>query len=108
MVDFDGGIDAKEVSNLREEITAILAVATEKDKVLVRLDSGGGVVHGYGLGASQLQRVKDKGIPLTIAVDKIAASGGYMMAVVADKIIAAPFAVLGLLALWRKSLTLML
>lgn len=95
VVDFDGGIDAKEVSNLREEITAILAVATEKDKVLVRLDSGGGVVHGYGLGASQLQRVKDKGIPLTIAVDKIAASGGYMMAVVADKIIAAPFAVLG-------------
>lgn len=95
VIDFEAGIDAKEVDNLREEITAILAVASEKDEVLVRLDSGGGVVHGYGLGASQLQRIRDKGIPLTVAVDKIAASGGYMMAVVADKIIAAPFAILG-------------
>lgn len=95
VIDFTGGIDAKEVDNLREEVTAILAVATEKDEVLIRLDSGGGVVHGYGLGASQLQRIKDKGISLTVSVDKIAASGGYMMAVVADKIIAAPFAILG-------------
>lgn len=95
VVDFEGGIDAKEVSNLREEVTAILAVATPKDEVLVRLDSGGGVVHGYGLGASQLLRIKQKGISLTIAVDKIAASGGYLMACVADKIIAAPFSIIG-------------
>ncbi|MCP4842727.1 MAG: protease SohB, partial [Halieaceae bacterium] len=32
---------------------------------------------------------------LTIAVDKVAASGGYMMACVADRIVAAPFAVVG-------------
>lgn len=95
VLDFNGSIDAKEVSALREEITAILLVATEKDEVLVKLESGGGMAHCYGLAASQLERLKAAKIPLTIAVDKVAASGGYMMACVADKIIAAPFAILG-------------
>ena len=95
VIDFNGSIDAKEVASLREEITAILSVATPKDEVFVRLESGGGMVHGYGLAASQLQRLKDRNIPLTIAVDKVAASGGYMMTCIADKIIAAPFAILG-------------
>ena len=95
VIDFKGSIDAKEVASLREEITAILSVATNNDEVFVRLESGGGMVHGYGLAASQLQRIKDKEIPLTISVDKVAASGGYMMACVADKIIAAPFSIIG-------------
>ena len=95
VLDFKAGIQASEVDNLREEVTALLSVATENDQVLVRLESGGGVVHGYGLAASQLQRIRDKKIPLTVAVDKVAASGGYMMACVADKIIAAPFAIIG-------------
>ncbi|MEI6896606.1 MAG: protease SohB [Psychromonas sp.] len=95
VIDFKGSIDAKEVTSLREEITAIISVASEKDEVFVRLESGGGMVHGYGLAASQLQRLKDSKIPLTISVDKVAASGGYMMACIADKIIAAPFAILG-------------
>jgi len=95
VIDFKGSIDAKEVSSLREEVTAILSVASEKDEVFVRLESGGGMVHGYGLAASQLQRLKDHNIPLTISVDKVAASGGYMMTCIADKIIAAPFAILG-------------
>lgn len=95
VVDFKGSIDAKEVASLREEITAILSVASDKDEVFVRLESGGGMVHGYGLAASQLQRLKDNNIPLTIAVDKVAASGGYMMTCIADKIISAPFAILG-------------
>lgn len=95
VLDFKGSIDAKEVASLREEITAIVSVASEKDEVFVRLESGGGMVHGYGLAASQLQRLKDKNIPLTISVDKVAASGGYMMACVADKVIAAPFSIIG-------------
>jgi serine protease SohB len=95
VLDFKGSIDAKEVASLREEITAIVSVATPQDEVFVRLESGGGMVHGYGLAASQLQRLKDKNIPLTISVDKVAASGGYMMACVADKIIAAPFSIIG-------------
>lgn len=95
VIDFNGSVDAHEVEGLREEVTAILTFATEKDEVLVRLESGGGVVHGYGLAASQLKRIKDAGIKLTVAVDKVAASGGYMMACVADRIIAAPFAILG-------------
>ncbi len=95
VVDFKGSIDAKEVTSLREEVTAILSVADEHDEVFVRLESGGGMVHGYGLAASQLQRIKDHNIPLTISVDKVAASGGYMMACIADKIISAPFAIVG-------------
>ena len=95
VLDFKGDMQATEVANLREEITAILSIAGEKDEVMVRLESPGGVVHGYGLAASQLQRVRNKGVPLTVAVDKVAASGGYMMACIANHIIAAPFALLG-------------
>ncbi|WP_074023578.1 protease SohB [Xenorhabdus eapokensis] len=95
VLDFKGSMDAREVESLREEISAILAVADKQDEVLLRLESPGGVVHGYGLAASQLVRLRQKGIRLTIAVDKVAASGGYMMACVADRIIAAPFAIIG-------------
>ncbi|MDP2633705.1 MULTISPECIES: protease SohB [unclassified Pseudoalteromonas] len=96
VIDFSGSMDAHEVDSLREEVTAIISIADPKqDKVLVRLESGGGVVHGYGLAASQLQRLKSKGIHLTVAIDKVAASGGYMMACVADEIVAAPFAIVG-------------
>ncbi|WP_371372505.1 protease SohB [Thalassotalea aquiviva] len=95
VVDFNGSIDAKEVDSLREEVSAILSVANQNDEVLVRLESGGGMVHGYGLASSQLDRIRKREIPLTVSVDKVAASGGYMMACVADKIISAPFAILG-------------
>ena len=95
VIDFKGDIQASEVNSLREEITAALSVAQEEDEVLVRLESPGGVVHGYGLAASQLQRVRSRGITLTVAVDKVAASGGYMMACIANRVLAAPFALLG-------------
>lgn len=95
VLDFKGSMDAHEVSSLREEITAVVSIAKPEDQVLLRLESPGGVVHGYGLASSQLQRLRDKNIPLTVAVDKVAASGGYMMACVADKIVAAPFAIVG-------------
>ena len=95
LIDFKGGMDAREVSSLREEITAVLTMAKSDDEVLIRVESGGGVVHGYGLGASQLQRIRDQGLYLTVSIDKVAASGGYMMACVAQKIIAAPFAIVG-------------
>lgn len=95
VLDFNGSMDAHEVTSLREEVTAVMAVAKPEDQVVLRLESPGGVVHGYGLAASQLQRLREKNIPLIVAVDKVAASGGYMMACVADKIVAAPFAILG-------------
>lgn len=95
VLDFKGSMDAREVGSLREEISAILAMAEQDDEVLLRLESPGGMVHGYGLAASQLSRLKEKNIPLTIAVDKVAASGGYMMACIASKIVAAPFAIIG-------------
>jgi len=92
---FKGDIRASHVSSLREEISALLTVAEDGDEVLVVLESSGGTVHGYGLAASQLKRIRDHGLKLTVAVDKVAASGGYMMACVANHIIAAPFAVIG-------------
>lgn len=95
VLDFKGDMSASAVTNLREEITAVLSQASAEDEVVVRLESAGGMVHSYGLAASQLDRVKKKGIPLTVCVDKVAASGGYMMACVANKIIAAPFSILG-------------
>lgn len=92
---FKGDIKASEVESLREEITSILTVAKPSDEVVLILESAGGTVHGYGLAASQLKRIRDRDITLTVAVDKVAASGGYMMACVANKIIAAPFAIIG-------------
>ena len=95
VLDFYGDIKASECDLMREEITAVLTQATEKDEVVVKVESGGGMVHSYGLAASQLARITQKNIPLTVCVDKVAASGGYMMACVANKIVAAPFAILG-------------
>ena len=95
VLEFTGSMDARETEALREEVSAILAVANPTDEVLLKLESGGGVVHGYGLAASQLNRFRQQKIPLTIAVDKVAASGGYMMACVANKLLAAPFAIIG-------------
>ncbi|MDC4657042.1 protease SohB [Acinetobacter baumannii] len=96
VLDFKGDIQASAVENLREEITLILATAKAgRDCVVVRLESPGGMVHGYGLAAAQLVRLRDAGFHLTICVDKVAASGGYMMACIANEIISAPFAVVG-------------
>lgn len=95
VLQFKGDIRASGVDHLTDCINALLTVATKDDEVILDLESPGGMVHGYGLVASQLQRIKDAGISLTICVDKVAASGGYMIACLADKIIAAPFAIIG-------------
>lgn len=95
LVEFKGDIKASAVRNLREEISAILAIAVDDDEVLLRLENPGGIVHEHGLAAAQLTRIRDRGLRLTIAVDKVAASGGYLMACVANEIIAAPFAIVG-------------
>lgn len=92
---FDGDMKASATDHLREEISAVLPQVHDGDEMLVKVESPGGLVHSYGLAASQLQRITSAKVPLTIAVDKVAASGGYMMACVADRIVAAPFAVLG-------------
>ena len=96
VLDFKGDMAASAVEGLREEITLILATAKAgRDRVVVRLESPGGMVHGYGLAAAQLVRLREAGFHLTICVDKVAASGGYMMACIANKIISAPFAIVG-------------
>lgn len=96
VLDFDGDIKASDTDPLRRAITAVLSIADpEKDEVVIRLESGGGLVHSYGLAAAQLDRIRSKGVRLTACVDKVAASGGYMMACVADRIVASPFAILG-------------
>jgi serine protease SohB len=95
VLNFDGDIRGSHVANLREEITAVLTIARPTDEVLVKVESGGGMVHAYGLAASQLERVRSRNIPLIVCVDKVAASGGYLMACVANRVIAAPFAIIG-------------
>ncbi len=95
VIDFKGDLKASAVASLREEVTAILEVAGKDDEVIVRLENHGGIVHEHGLAASQLARIRERDIPLIICVDKVAASGGYLMACVASKVYAAPFAILG-------------
>lgn len=95
VLEFSGDIKASQVEQLRDEISAVLSVANADDEIMVNLDSPGGAVNGYGLAASQLQRIRDKGIFLTVCIDKMAASGGYLMSCVANQIIAAPFAIIG-------------
>jgi len=95
VLNFDGDVRASEVETLREEITAMLSVAEPQDEVLLRLDNSGGMVHEHGLAASQLQRIKEARLNFTVSIDRVAASGGYMMACVADKVVAAPFAIIG-------------
>jgi serine protease SohB len=95
VLDFHGDIKASGVTSLREEISAVVSVANQHDEVVLRLENPGGVVHEHGLAASQLQRVKNHDIPLTVIVDKVAASGGYLMACIADRVIGAPFSVIG-------------
>lgn len=95
VINFQGDIKASAVEGLREEITAILNAPENVEEVIVKIESAGGVVHGYGLAAAQLMRIRDRNIPLTVTIDKIAASGGYMMACIGNKILAAPFAIIG-------------
>jgi serine protease SohB len=95
VLDFRGDMRASQVESLRHEVSGVLTVAKPEDEVVVRVETGGGVIHGYGLAAAQLVRIREAGIPLTVTVDKIAASGGYMLACVGNKILAAPFAIVG-------------
>ena len=95
VLDFKGDLRASAAASLREEVTAVLGVASEQDQVLLRLENPGGTVHEHGFAASQLVRIKQRKLKLLIAVDKVAASGGYLMACVADHVLAAPFAVIG-------------
>lgn len=96
LIDFKGDVQASAVAQLREEVTLILATAKAgQDRVIIRLESPGGMVHGYGLAAAQLVRLRDAGFYVTVTVDKVAASGGYMMACIANEIVAAPFAIVG-------------
>ncbi|AIT09176.1 peptidase S49 [Candidatus Francisella endociliophora] len=95
VINFKGDMHASQVENLRKEVSAVLAVAKTEDEIIVRIDSPGGVVNGYGFAAAQLERIRQAGINLTVCIDQVAASGGYMMSAVGHKIIAAPFAIVG-------------
>lgn len=95
VLDFKGDLRATAAGSLREEVSAVLRVAKPGEQVLVRLENSGGTVHEHGFAASQLVRLKQHGLKLVVAVDKVAASGGYLMACVADRLVAAPFAIVG-------------
>lgn len=95
VLDFHGDIKASGAARLAEEVSMLLAVIEEQDEVVIRLESPGGLVHAYGLAAAQLDRLREAGVSTTVCIDKVAASGGYLMACCADRLRAAPFAVIG-------------
>lgn len=95
VLEFKGDLQARQAQSLAESVTALLCIAKEEDQILLKLESPGGVVHGYGFAAAQLERIRSRGLKLTVAVDQVAASGGYLMATVANQIIASPFAIIG-------------
>lgn len=96
VLDFLGDMEASAVEALREEVSAVLLEARKDDEVVLRLESPGGMVHSYGLAASQVERLRAKeGLTVTVCVDRVAASGGYLMAALGHQILAAPFAILG-------------
>lgn len=95
VLDFHGDLKASQTEHFAQEVSAIIDVASKDDEVVVRLESAGGLVHSYGLAAAQLDRLRTAGLTTTVCIDKVAASGGYLMACTAQHIKAAPFAVIG-------------
>lgn len=95
LIDFHGDMRASGTGRLAEEVSALIEAAGQGDEVIVRLESAGGLVHAYGLAAAELDRLRDAGLTTTVCIDKVAASGGYLMACGADQLRAAPLAVLG-------------
>ena len=95
VINFQGDIRASQVSNLAQIVSSLIDVTSPGQEVILRLESAGGFVHTYGLATAQLLRLRKRKLNLVICVDKVAASGGYMMAAVASKIYAAPFSILG-------------
>ena len=93
---FEGDVKASAVTRLGNQVDALLTLARPgQDEIVVKVDSPGGTVNGYGLAATQLLRLRDAGLALTVCVDQVGASGGYLMACTANKILAAPFAIVG-------------
>ena len=95
VLDFKGDIQASAVGKLKQEINAIIASQVKCKEVVIKVESGGGSAYAYGLCAAELKRLVDNKIKLTVCIDKIAASGGYLMSCVATKIVAAPWAIVG-------------
>eukprot|EP00579_Thalassiosira_antarctica_P030163 CAMPEP_0202033306 /NCGR_PEP_ID=MMETSP0905-20130828/65978_1 /ASSEMBLY_ACC=CAM_ASM_000554 /TAXON_ID=420261 /ORGANISM="Thalassiosira antarctica, Strain CCMP982" /LENGTH=836 /DNA_ID=CAMNT_0048597207 /DNA_START=77 /DNA_END=2583 /DNA_ORIENTATION=- len=77
-------------------------------EIIVLLESPGGGVSQYGLASSHLQRLRTSSpnIKLTICIDEVAASGGYMMACMSSpgQLFCAPFAMVGSIGVIGQSL----
>ena len=82
-------------------------------EIVVCIESPGGAVQEFGLAADQLSRLKEAGsirndLTLTVCVDKVAASGGYMMACQASKgqLLAAPFSIVGSIGVLTETINI--
>jgi len=95
VLDFNGDTQASGVDALTREISVLLSLPTVPSEVVLKVTSPGGTVTGYGLCSAQLQRLTQAGVKLTVCIDQLAASGGYLMACVADQILCAPYAAVG-------------
>lgn len=95
LLSFNGDINATEVIEFGRAVSMIVQMKDLVSEVYIIINSGGGVVNGYGLLASEIERLHYSEIETYALIDQVAASGGYMAACVANHVVAAPFAYIG-------------
>lgn len=92
---FDGDVMASDRERLARQIDEVVINKSRLSEAVVIVSSPGGGVAQYGQLYAEMERFRKEGIPLTVCVDTVAASGGYLMSLPANRIIAAPFATVG-------------
>ncbi len=88
-------LNASGDQRLSEAIDEVLVNRDHFEEAVVIIDSPGGTTHGYGHAYALLERLSASGLKVTACIDRIGASGGYLMALPADRILAGPFAIVG-------------
>lgn len=92
---FEGDTMATGRQDFARMVDEVLHNKERIQRVIVVVNSPGGGVSVYGQMFAGMERMRNAGVDVTACVDTYAASGGYLMSVPAQRIIAAPFAMVG-------------
>jgi serine protease SohB len=95
VVSFDGDVRATKRKIVSALIDELIVNKDKLSEAVVVVNSPGGSVAEYGLLYAEMERIRAAGISLTVCIDTYAASGGYLMSLPANRIVAAPFAFVG-------------